>query len=293
MCPFAEKTVHRVIKKGFFDKKCGKRKRIQRFFCHDCRKCFSSQTGTLTYREHKPHINNMVFRTLGAGVSQRKVAAILGVHQKTVERKLIRAANLIAKQQMQKNLHVNKIEAVVFDEMETHEHSKLKPVSICIAVEEKSRKLLSVRAAQMPAKGLLARASRKKYGVRKDLRPIAMEKMMTDLKLVTTDTPSLKSDKNPRYPRHVKRHYPNSKYKTFKGRRACVVGQGELKRGGWDPLFALNHTCAMIRDNLKCLARRTWCTTKLVTRLQMRLWLYLSIHNQIIDGIKRPILGSN
>ena len=36
-----------------------------------------------------------------------------------------------------------------------------------------------------------------------------------------------------------------------KGRKPDVVGQGELKAGGFDSLFALNHSCAMIRDNIK------------------------------------------
>ena len=32
---------------------------------------------------------------------------------------------------------------------------------------------------------------------------------------------------------------------TTKGRRGCVIGQGELKRGGYDPLFALNLNYAL------------------------------------------------
>jgi hypothetical protein len=49
------------------------------------------------------------------------------------------------------------------------------------------------------------------------------------------------------------------------------VGQGELKRGGFDPLFSLNHTAAMFRDRLKRLSHRTWCTTKRPDRLQLLL----------------------
>jgi hypothetical protein len=61
------------------------------------------------------------------------------------------------------------------------------------------------------------------------------------------------------------------------------VGQGELKRGGFDLLFALNHSCAMVRDNLKRLSRRTWCTTKRPDRLQCLLNLYICAHNAMID----------
>ena len=53
-----------------------------------------------------------------------------------------------------------------------------------------------------------------------------------------------------------------------------------MKAGGFDPLFSLNHTCAMYRDNTKRLSRRTWCTTKIVPRLQCLLDIYTVFHNE-------------
>src|SRR5690606_17518952 len=98
-------------------------------------------------------------------------------------------------------------------------------------------------------------------------------------------TPVIKSDKAPRYPRYVKQYFPNAKHEESKGRRGCVVGQGELKAGGFDPLFFLNHGCAMVRDNLKRLTRRTWCTTKDASALQDILDLYMCYHNQLIRKV--------
>jgi hypothetical protein len=51
-------------------------------------------------------------------------------------------------------------------------------------------------------------------------------------------------------------------HQTFKGRRGCVVGQDELKAGCFDPLFILNHTCAMFRAHIELLSRRTWWKNK-------------------------------
>lgn len=65
------------------------------------------------------------------------------------------------------------------------------------------------------------------------------------------------------------------------------MGQGELKAGGFDPLFSLNHTCAMYRDNLTRMSRRTWCTTKGPDRLQSLVNLYVCAHNFMID-CRRP-----
>jgi hypothetical protein len=49
----------------------------------------------------------------------------------------------------------------VFDEMETFEHTKMKPISITVAVTEKTRLIVATKVASMPAKGLLAERSRR------------------------------------------------------------------------------------------------------------------------------------
>lgn len=45
--------------------------------------------------------------------------------------------------------------------METFEHTKMKPLSITIAVIKQRRLVLGAEVSSMPAKGLLARKSRK------------------------------------------------------------------------------------------------------------------------------------
>lgn len=39
----------------------------------------------------------------------------------------------------------------------------------------------------------------------------------------------------------------------------------------------------MVRDNVKCLSRRTRCTSKREDRLQRRLDIYVSAHNAMIN----------
>jgi hypothetical protein len=88
----------------------------------------------------------------------------------------------------------------------------------------------------------------------------------------------IKSDENPHYPPLIRGIFPRGEHLRYKGRRGCVVGQGELKRGGFDPLFSLNHTAAMFRANVNRLFRRTWCTTKKRESLAAHLALY-AIHH--------------
>jgi hypothetical protein len=165
--------------------------------------------------------------------------------------------------------------------METFEHTKFKPLSIALAVTP-ARQILVAEVAQMPAKGLLAAKSRKKYGFRKDERPAAMRKMFQALQPITRDDALLKSDQNPSYPFHVRRFFPEARHETTKGGRSCIVGQGELKKLGWDPIFSLNHTAAMLRANMNRLFRRTWCTTKTPQGLKDHLALYIQFHNQVL-----------
>ena len=232
-------------------------------------------------------------RLLMEGLSQRACARTLGCKRQTVASKMMRLGSrakmhLAARQLGDGTTDITE-KTVVFDEMETFDHSKCKPVSIAIAVEEKSRRVIAVEVAVMPAKGMLAAISRKRYGKRMDKRPEALKKLLSEVKRLYPQLAILKSDECPRYPRPVKKILGKDvMHQTFKGRRGCVVGQGELKAVGFDPLFSLNHTCAMFRDHLKRLSRRTWCTTKNIDRLADLVSLYAWWHNQTISGAKRP-----
>lgn len=165
-----------------------------------------------------------------------------------------------------------------FDDVETFEHSICKPLSILLAVDSK-RRILGLRVARMRAKGHLAKIARKKYGVRPDERAEKRAELFTELKEILHPSVILKSDMNPHYGPDVEAHFPEATHVTFKGRRGRVVGQGELKRGGFDPLFTLNHTAAMLRANINRLFRRTWCTTKKPEMLELHLALYAINHN--------------
>jgi hypothetical protein len=70
---------------------------------------------------------------------------------------------------------------IYFDEMETIHHTKCKPLSIAVAVNE-DYQILALQVAEMPAKGRLARFSVMKYGPRKDERDSVMGEVFRVLK---------------------------------------------------------------------------------------------------------------
>ena len=103
----------------------------------------------------------MVFRLLAKGLSQRGSAQVLGVDPKTIARRVIRFGDCAKKHLARDNFLSRKCSEIVFDEMETFEHTKLKPLTIPMAVEQGTRRILAVDVGKIAAKGHLAKISLK------------------------------------------------------------------------------------------------------------------------------------
>ena len=290
-CPYCNQQNHSsdsrdiIVSHGTFYRKSDK-SLVLRFRCKPCKKLFSSATLSPCYRQKKRHLNPQLFELLVSGISQRRAAFILRTNRKTVVRKFIflgLASYYFFKEDRLKYPLSTEIE---FDDLETFEHSKLKPLSVIAAIESGSRRILGFRVARMPAKGLLVKRALKKYGPRKDQRAWARKSLFNELKPFIHPQGILRSDENPHYPKDVSTFFPNCKHIVYKGRRGCVVGQGELKAGGYDPLFSLNHSYAMFRANMSRLFRRTWNVTKKPECLSLHLAMYVLYHNLYL--IYRP-----
>jgi hypothetical protein len=212
------------------------------------------------------------------------MARLLGVNRKTVVRKQLFLAQQARREHVQERESLRRkgalMDRVQFDEMESSERSKCLPLSIPLVVEEKSRMILGFRVCSMPAKGPLAQVSVKKYGPRADDRKQAATELLKELAPLIHPKATITSDENPKYPSWIKTSLPQVTHKKVKGRRGCVSGQGELKKIGFDPLFSLNHSCAMLRANINRLFRRTWCNTKRADRLSDHIALYVQFHNR-------------
>ncbi len=277
-----------VIKKGFFKRAAGL-ERIQKYLCKTCLRCFSAQTKALDYRFRLRTITQNVFTLLASGVSQKRLALVHHTRPRTIARRVIRYGECC-----KENLSIyrkgrEKVSVVLFDEMESFEHTNAKPLTLPIAVEQKTRKILALRAGAIAAKGLLAKDSVAKYGKRTCERKRVLDEMLADLKECTADKLWIKTDQSRHYPGPIRKHFPQAVHEAYKGRKPQDHGLGELKAGGFDPLFTLNHTYAMIRCNIKRLSRKTWATTKRVAQLEHLLYIYAWFHNMWLDRAKSPI----
>lgn len=276
-CPKCDDSCAKIVRVGSYYRTSDSR-RIQRFRCETCKKGFSAATFNSCYRQKKRQKNHILRKLLCSGVSQRRAARILNIHRNTVVRKFLYLALEAEFTFSSQNHRRPAAEIMEFDDMESFEHTKCKPLSITLAVESVTRRILGLEVSRMPAKGPLARV--KKYGPRIDERALGRRLLFERVREFVPNNVRIKSDSNPHYAKHVVEFFPDAKYVQYLGKRGAITGQGELKKVRFDPLFSLNHTCAKIRADVNRLFRRTWCTTKQPERLRAHLILYAAYHNQ-------------
>jgi transposase-like protein len=288
-CPQKNCKSSYIVKDGFYRRKNDSRK-IQRFKCSICKSKFSASTGTLEFGQKKRRVNFLLFKLFCAKVSQRRAAKIVGVNKITVARKF----DYWAKKSKQKNkkfkklLKNNKVKHIQFDDLITKEKTKLKPLSVSIAVDAKKRYILGTKVSKIPSFGRLAKKSLNKYGYRPSEHRVQLENLFQELTEIVDPNAIIESDSHNEYSCIVDKYFNNADYKQYLGMESCITGQGELKKNIFDPLFTINHTLAIMRDSISTLVRRTWCTTQEIQKLEGHLDIFVYYYNFYYLGYKSP-----
>ena len=220
-------------------------------------------------------LNQKLIQLLVEGNSIRGASRILGMTYYNTYKKFLWLKTIVDIKKKEMKFSAKELQ---FDEMETIHHTKCKPLSIALVVNE-SYEILEAKVAEMPAKGKLAQFSVKKYGARKDERTEKMHEAFISVKAKLLQLPLLiKSDANPSYQKIVRTHFPQMQYTQFnqaeKKRRLDRLHE-KLSKRRFDPLFAVNHKSALLRSHIKRLTRRSWCTTKKPENLQLHLDLFI------------------
>jgi len=218
-----------------------------------------------------------------SGNTQRRIAKLLHCSKNTVARKLLWLAQYSETIAPQKFLDTQHLQ---IDELETIEHTKLKPVTIPICVNDKF-KILGLSIGKIKAKGHLSEIALKKYGPRADEREIAIAQLFINLRRnITGDPQTITTDAHPLYPKFIQKYFPKSQHIPIVSRdrlkkKRELVYTNERKKI-FDPLFALNQRCAMLRSDVRRLTRRSWCTTKKLENLERHLNLYMIYNNEFL-----------
>ena len=170
---------------------------------------------------------------------------------------------------------------IQFDEMESFEHTRLKPLSISLAVDSDSAKVLDIQVGTLNYKGRLAGFAYTKYGPRIDTSETAMQRVLETLKEAGISNPIIKTDSKTTYPKLVSRILPQAVHVPVKVERVSMVQRlfRKGRRNENDPLFVLNYMAAKIRHDVSRMARKVWVTTKKDSFLQAHLDLYMAYIN--------------
>ena len=284
-CPNCRAGSDFIVRNGSFFRQSDSRK-IQCFRCNACRKYFSAATFSECYRQKKRRINEPLRDLLCKRMALRDAARHFNVSRTTIARRL----RFLAQQARRRNAELlikyqaefGAFEKLQFDDLITATHTKCKPVSVTVVVQEKTRIFVDYSVAQIPAFGHLAAISRKKYGHRADHSRRERHRLFERLQDVLAQEVSFRTDEHKHYPVVIKRHFPNAIHRTHKGARGSASGQGELKKIGWDPLFGVNHSLAMFRDKMSRLTRQSWNLSKRIECLDDHLAIYMESHNRMI-----------
>lgn len=269
-----------IIRDGTFRRKDDS-KLIQRYRCKSCGRRFSNATFSVFYGQKKRRINWPLIKLLSSNVSMRRAALFLGVNRRTVEKKIpLLGKNCRRKNEQFHDKFRRRIHNIQIDDLITKENSKLKPLSVTIAVDENRRTILAMEVSQIPAFGHLSQIALAKYGKRKSEHFEGLTRLFKTITPLVSPEVQIKSDEHQLYPGFISAYLPKSKHLTFKSERATVAGQGEMKKVAIDPLFIVNHTCATLRANINRLIRKTWCTTKDPERLKDHLDIFMYFYNQ-------------
>lgn len=278
LCPHCCKKHFK--KKGYYYRQISQTY-IPRYFCFDCKKHFSTRTQSKTFRQKRPDLNKKILDFINSGVSFRRTARKLNCHYRTVYRKFLTLSTQAQEQHQKQEFLIDEFQ---FDEMESIEHTKLKPLSIALAISS-DYQILGAKVGTIPAKGLLAEISRKKYGPRENQSEMIVENLLQNLKIKSKANGSflIKSDAKPSYQKLVKKCYPKNTHQVFiskknKEKRREMKYTNQEKRI-FDPLFPLNQRMAKFRDHIKRLTRRSWCTTKIKENLERHIYLYIADNN--------------
>lgn len=260
---------------------------ITRYKCRICGVTFSTATYDPCYRQLKRQLNDSVYNLLSSGVTQRRMAYLLKTNRKTIKRKFI-----FLGQKSKLNLWIHNRQFPIsknieIDELETFEITKFKPLSVALAVESKTRRILGFQVSQMPPKGKLAAKGFMKYGKRQDHRRRGLQSLLLNLKDIVSANAEIKSDSNPNYPTIIGSKFPAAHHIKILSRKGSIGGQGELKKVKFDPIFSLNHTCAKMRADVARLIRKTWSTTKKRERLELHMYIMADYHNRQLISKKR------
>ncbi|MCA8964067.1 MAG: hypothetical protein H6838_09550 [Planctomycetes bacterium] len=281
ICPAHKKPEKRwFTREGYYQPKC-RTVRVPRFRCNLCGRGFSRQTFRHDYRDHKPHTNAATYLHLVSGVGLRQTGRLVGLDVHSVQGKLRKMSRTC------RRLHANlcvelRASEFLLDEEETYENSSIRTVTMPVVIERKTWFVVAATAG--PIRRLAKAGTRrrrwqerdeKKRGRRPDTSRACVRKTLEDLRRRLPEGAKIQLHSD------LKSSYATLARSVFGDAVMHLRTPGCAARTTANPLFPINTTLAMTRDNNGRLRRKSWLVSKKAERLVEQMQLFACYRNYV------------
>lgn len=271
------------VRKGYFAVKC-RSHRVPRFRCRSCGRGFSRQTFRMDYRDHRPDLNARVFLSLATGLGLRQTARNLGLSNRCTELKARKLARHLRRLNLNLRGELPSTSSFQLDEFETFEGERnTRPLSVPMLIEKDSRYIIWSESATIRPRGRMSEARRRailksemRYGKRRDCSRRGTARTLRRgaaiagrMKIVT-----LFSDEKSTYPKLARESFGANRLQHLQTNSKRV-------RDIFNPLFPINNTEAMGRDNMGRLRRESWLASKKRRYLDLALQVWMAYRNYV------------
>ena len=261
-CPSCKSENKR--KRGWLKNKYGK---AQRYECLSCHKTYTKRNDSLNYRKRKQYLREKISEMYCEGMSLRAIGRVLKIHRTTVYKYFLENSKQ-AKLNIDKKLKRGKVMTtyVQFDELETFEHTKKKPLGVLASIRVKTGEIISMKVCKTTVKALAVSKDYIQHWNKNIDRSSVLENMLKDTKQALNKRHSTIACDKAKWSVNVAN-------KFFEKDNNVLVFDTSARNKKIDLTFL------KMRQDISRLRRRTLATTKLSNRLQKHLDLYTDYHN--------------
>lgn len=267
-------------RKGYYRPKC-RAEPVPRFRCRTCNRQFSRQTYRHDRYDRRPHDNAPLFLLLASGVGLRQAGRVLDMDGSSVQGKKRKMAATFAALHANLSPRLPAGRTYLLDEEETFEGAAIRPLTMPVVIDAETWFVVatavgSIRRGAVRGSERRRReeADERKRGKREDRSDLCVREALAALALkAPSGGIGLLTD--------MKVSYGPIARSIFGDRLEHQVTSSKRCRDRSNPLFAINVTMAMTRDNCGRLRRRSWLVTKTAERLQEHLLLFTIYRNYV------------
>ncbi len=254
---------------------------MPRFRCRVCRRTFSRQTFRVDYRDKRPECNVALFWSLASSSGLRQAGRELGLGVGAVQRKFRKLARTC--RGMHRNLCTSlpADRTFVLDEEESYEKASIRPLTMPVVIDKDSYFVVATMTGpirRLAPVGTTRRFAQERdeqrHGPRRDRSHRCVGAVLRRLgSLLHGGALTLLSDE--------KASYGTLATATFGDAVTHRTYSSKLVRNAANPLFPINLTLAMSRDNCGRLRRNSWLVTEKRRCLQLHLHLFTAYRNYV------------